>query len=526
MLFSFYMGTLQLHKAAIFFLLFSSLHFPSLGYNVPDKYFINCGSDNNVTESEKVYVGEPNPEASFSSSETERNQSSVPSPLYQTARIFRRVSSYKFTIDLSGTYLLRLHFFPFSSPSNLSSARFNVSVPGFNASVPGFWLENFDGTNDTNDNSALVKEFFMEIRTPTFKITFSPLESSFAFVNAIELFVLPLHLISDKVSFFKPTGGPSSYSGGLLYSRVLETKLRLNVGGQPTKDLLLRNWIPDDIYLMYAENAKNRSPEQGIEYHVDDDSDGPNAARYTAPIEVYGTAKESNLSANATDFGLFNITWALPVDNKTEHFLRLHFCDINRSFNLTYFELSIYDAYVMQVNNDQNVSNVLPAPYYHDFVVNSDDSGHIKVSLTPDGTALNTSAFLNGLEIMKVIESSNDVPRDMEEPSSNHHPLPVVLGSVLGGLVLAFVVVLLGFLWRFKMRKEEPVENSNWLPILVNAGGNSHSRLTDISSHGYINLGLKIPLIDLQLATKKFHANQLIGKGGFGNVYKESSRMA
>ncbi|KAK7346945.1 hypothetical protein VNO80_21469 [Phaseolus coccineus] len=504
--------------ALLFLLQFSSLHFPSLGgYNVPDKYFINCGSDNSVNESGKVYVAESTLEASFSSSNTEKNQSSVSSPLYQTARIFRRESWYKFNIDLNGTYLLRLHFFPFSSPGNLSSARFNVSVPRF------WLLENFDGTNDTNNNSALVKEFFMEIRTPTFKITFRPLESSFAFVNAIELFVLPLHLISDKVSFFKPIGGTSSYSGG-LYSRVLETKHRLNVGGQTTKDILLRNWIPDDIYLMYKENAKNRSPYQGIEYHVDDYSDGPNATRYTAPTEVYGTAKESNLSANATNFGLFNITWALPVDNKTDHFLRLHFCDyINRYFNLTYFELSIYDALVMQVNSDENVSNVLPAPYYYDFVVNSDDSGHIKVSLTPNGTALNRSAFLNGLEIMKVIGSSDSVPRD-EESDSNHLRLPVLLGSVLGGLVLAFVVVLLGFLWRFKMSKEKPVENSDWLPIPVNAGGSSHSRLTDITSHGSplpnINLGLKIPLIDLQLATKNFHESQLIGKGGFGNVYK------
>ncbi|KAL9326898.1 hypothetical protein ACSQ67_007543 [Phaseolus vulgaris] len=461
--------------ALLFLLQFSSLHFPSLGYNVPDKYFINCGSDNNVTESGKVYVAESNHDASFNSSNTERNQSSVPSPLYQTARIFRRVSWYMFNIDSNGTYLLRLHFFPFSSPSNLSSARFNVSVPGF------WLLQNFDGTNDTNNNSALVKEFFMEISAPTFKITFRPLESSFAFVNAIELFVRPLHLISDKVSFFKPIGGTSIYSGG-LYSRVLETKHRLNVGGQHTKDLLLRNWIPDDIYLMYTENAKNRSPYNGeIGYNLDDDSDGPNAARYTAPTEVYGTAKETNLSVNATDFGLFNITWALPVDNKTDHFLRLHFCDyLSSQGGLTYFELSIYDAHVMQVNSDGNVSNELPAPLYYDFVVNSDDSGHIKVSLTPNGSADVKRAFLNGIELMKVIESSNSVPPDLEETDSNHR-LPLLLSSVLGGLVLAFVVVLLGLLWRFKMRKEKPVENSDWLPIPVNAGGIFVVRLSHCS---------------------------------------------
>jgi len=521
------MATVQLHKiqhcfcvALLFLLQLSSLQFASLGYNVPDKYFINCGSENSVTESGKVYVGESTLQTSFNSSNTETNESSVPSPLYQTARIFRRESWYKFNIDIKGTYLVRLHFFPFSSSTNLSSPRFNVSVPGF-------WLmQNSNGRNDTNSNSALVKEFFMNINTSSIKISFRPLESSFAFVNAIELFVLPLHLISNAVARFATIGGTSHYSGG-LYSRVLETKHRLNVGGQTTKDILLRNWIPDDTYLTYPENAKNRSAYQGqIEYRVDDDSDGPNAASYTAPSEVYGTAKETrNISSTDGDLGLFNITWALPVDNSTDHFLRLHFCDyVSSQVGLTYFDLSIYDAHVIQVNNDGNVSNELPAPYYYDFVVKSDNSGHIKVSLTPNGTADIKDAFLNGLEIMKVIESSNSVPPDLVEPGSKHNRLPVLLGSVLGGLVLVFVVVLLGFLWRSKMRKEKPVENSDWLPIPVNAGGSSHSRLTDITSHGSplpnINLGLKIPLIDLQLATKNFHASQLIGKGGFGNVYK------
>jgi len=328
------------------------------------------------------------------------------------------------------------------------------------------------------------------------------------------------------VSRFTAIGGLSHYSGG-LYSRVLETKHRLNVGGQATKDMLLRNWIPDDIYLMYPENAKNRSPyKDQIKYQVGDNSDGPNATSYTAPNEVYGTAKETyNISDSARDFALFNITWALPVDNKTEYFLRLHFCDyLSSAFALTFFELSIYDAHVMQVNSDEAVSKELSAPYYYDFVVNSDDSGHIKVSLTPNGTADIPNAFLNGLEIMKVIESTNSVPPDLEEPDSNNNRLPVLLSSVVAGLVLGFVVVLLAFLWRFKMRKEKPVENSDWLPVLVNPGGSSHGRLTHINNHrSYlpdINLGLKIPLVDLQLATNNFHASQLIGKGGFGNVYK------
>ncbi|KAG5028871.1 hypothetical protein JHK87_012385 [Glycine soja] len=505
----------------VFLLPFSSLLFPSLGYNVPDKYFINCGSDSNVTVGNKVYVGESNPVARFSRSKTESNESQVPSPLYQTARIFRRESSYEFGIDTNGTYLVRLHFFSFTSRSNLYSARFNISVPGF-------WLvQRFDARNDTENNAEPVKEFFMEITSPTFKIIFRPLPSSFAFVNAIELFLLPPNLISNNVSRFTFSGyiGLTSYRPG-LYSRVLETKLRLNVGGQIVTgpDNLLRKWFPDDSYLANPENAKNRSPFVGrIEYHVGDDSDGPNANKFTAPSDVYRTAKEINSSSSSAG----NITWALPVDYNTDHLLRLHFCDCwSPQINLTYFYLSIYDAYALiHVNgNDPDVSKELPAPYYYDFVVHSDDSGFMKVSIAPDASAPIPNAFLNGLEIMKIIERSSSVPPYLGEPNSEHNRLPVVLGSILGGSLLIIFMMILGFLWRLKITKEKPTENSDWLPMLVTAGGSSQSRLTEGTSQGSalpnINLGLKIPLLDLQLATNNFHASQIIGKGNFGNVYK------
>ncbi|KAJ1403194.1 Serine-threonine/tyrosine-protein kinase, catalytic domain [Sesbania bispinosa] len=529
------MATFQLHRIQhsmfllAFLLQFSSLQFPSLGYNFPDRYFINCGSDSDVTESGHRYVGESNPIASFSSnSNTESNQSTVPSPLYQTARIFRSQSWYEFSTDINSTYLVRLHFFAFSSPSNLSTAKFNVSVPGF------WLLPNFDVTNTTN--SALVKEFYMKITRRRFKITFTPLASSFAFVNAIELFVLPLHLMADSVARFTYGNDRQSlpYNGKLL-SRTLETKHRINVGGQTVtrgNDNLLRNWSPDDSFLSNPRNAKNSSPYNGeIKYNVGDDSDGPNSNQYTAPNAVYQTAKEiNNISAIAAGgfIGVrsnMNITWRLPVDKNTDHLVRFHFCDIhNQQSGLTIFVLFIYDSYVINVNDDEKLASPRPNPYFYDFVVHSDDSGFMKISIAPNASVPQPNAFLNGLEIMKLIESSGSAPQDLNDSNSNHSSLPVVLGSALGGLVLVSVVIAVGFLWRRKMRKQKPVDGSDWLPIPITAGGSSHSRLTEGTTQGSplpnINLGLKIPLLDLQSATKNFDAKQIIGKGGFGNVYK------
>ncbi|RHN63003.1 putative malectin [Medicago truncatula] len=129
-----------------FLLQFSSLQFSSLGlYNPQHTYFINCGSDFDVTESNNVYIGESNPtypKTVFSKSSKVTSQSSslsTPlSPLYQTAIIFPSKSFYEFKTVPNNTYMVRFHFFLFSLPTNLSTAKFNVSFPGFSL------LQNFD----------------------------------------------------------------------------------------------------------------------------------------------------------------------------------------------------------------------------------------------------------------------------------------------------------------------------------------------------------------------------------------------
>ncbi|KEH31502.1 LRR receptor-like kinase [Medicago truncatula] len=505
----------------IFLLQFSSLYFPSIGYN-EHGYFISCGSHNNVTnESNKVYIGESQhhiyPITSFSKSSIETNQSSVPSSLYQTARIFRSESWYEFKTIPNNTYMVRFHFLSFSTPTKLSTAKFTVSVPGF------ILLQNFNAENTTN--SPLVKEYYVQIIRKRFKITFTPQKSSLAFVNAIELFVLPVHLIPDSVLRFtyKESSSPglSNYSGGLNSQRALETKHRLNVGGDNVTreaDTLSREWLRDDRYITNPQNAKIGSFGD-IKHAANDESDGPNSSIYIGPDIVYKTGQES---ANGSK-GL-NISWSVPVQKTVDHFLRLHFCDIfsDRQSALTTFNLFIYDSYVVYINNDTSLS--IQMPYYYDFVVQSDGSGMLKVTVVPI-TDTNKSAipnaFLNGLELMEVIEQSSEIPPDDMDSKVS---LPVVVGSVVGGLVLVLVVVVL-FLWISKIRKQRPVENSEWLPIPAARGGSSHSRLTDAtaiqgSPLPNINLGLKIPLLDLQFATDNFDAKRIIGKGGFGIVYK------
>uniref|UniRef100_A0A7N2R0U7 Protein kinase domain-containing protein n=1 Tax=Quercus lobata TaxID=97700 RepID=A0A7N2R0U7_QUELO len=504
---------------------FSPLVLLSLAYTVPDKYFINCGASFNTTINDsRVFVGDQN-SCSFSTGESEHvmsSNSSIGTPLlYQTARVYRQPCSYKFEINQNGTYLVRLHFFVFLSPANLSDALFNVSASGF------LLLNNFSIRNSSS--SPLIKEFLLNIAEGEFRIHFIPSqESSLAFVNAIEVFLAPESFITDCSPRVTSAGDGGNYCD--LPYHVLHTIYRINVGGPIIEhDELWRKWIPDGSYLFNPPEAATNVSYIGEPEQV---------TKYIAPALVYQTARLLNVD-NSSNSSFLNLSWSFPVTKNATHLVRVHLCDIVTKptnglwfpFDL-WFNLSIYRNFGKRID-PYLISHELDAPFHFDFAVDSDDSGFLNVSIVPRQDSPMHYAFLNGLEIMEFMKESGSIPKECEskkysckikESNKNHSskcpPVVIVLVSS-GAFVIMTIVVVLGL----KCRKGMSDQSS---AVLLYGGTSYNKKLTERSVNASLppnlNLSLRISFAEIKYATKNFDAKFLVGEGGFGKVYKGTLR--
>ncbi|KAL3722007.1 hypothetical protein ACJRO7_034367 [Eucalyptus globulus] len=484
-------------------LFFISLQYPLLlltlspAYATQTKHFINCGSSNSINYVTRNFVGDASSDSvSFTKQNTSilsSNESSSVSAIYNTARIFRSPSS-RYVLDRTGkgTHIVRLHFFPFASTSNLSEAVFNVSVNGLTL------LSTFQVPSTTN--SPVVEEFFLSINRTKFVIYFSPQGSSFAFINALEVFLVP--------DGFIPDSAPN-----------VRTVYRINVGGDevtPADDSLWRSWDPDDNYID-VPNAAQNSTHYGRVLNYQDDLD-----KYLASEQVYQTAKV--MSVNFTNGKLYrNTTWSFKANANARHLVRVHFCDfISPSPNTVHFNLYFYRNFTELIDPyGKNGFRVQAVPFHYDFLVKPGSSGLVKISIGLLNASIYQQAYLNGLEIMEIIGSwdSNYMPSEKD-----NHNVGLIIALVSGSITL---LCIFGFAAIFvcKYRKPKKTDMPVWTPLPAFRGG---SKLTEQTTHGSavpnFHLGLNIPLAEVHFSTNYFNEKLLIGSGGFGNVYRGTLR--
>ncbi|KAJ9170629.1 hypothetical protein P3X46_018723 [Hevea brasiliensis] len=464
-------------------------------YTLPDKYFINCGSESSASlETHGPFVGDLSYWVGSSKAVKNNSQSKNTSP-YQTARVFHKSSSYHFDIDERGTYIIRLHFFAFSSPdANLASALFNVQAFGF------LLLSDF---SVLLSDSPKIEEFLLTLDRGKFVIDFIPShKSSLAFVNAIEVFLAPESFIPDNATQITAAGMKGNFSG--LLSQGLHTTYRINVGGSKvtaTNDSLWRNWIPDDDFLTYPETAKNSFLFEGPLIT------GPQNTDYVAPAHVYITAKE----LKQTNYS--NITWGFKVSKNSQHLVRVHFCDIvSTQHGALKFYFHVYSSFCTNISS-YDITRLLASPFYFDFVVESDNSGFINVSVHQRNDSETKNAFLNGLEIMEMLEK-------LQKPKKKTQP--IMVGSVAA--VLFVVVLIVALLVILKSRRAKSYRTSGrpfYMSLYRGSSNNwSSKRTATVSIAPDLKLVLKIPYVEIQRATKNFNSEVLIGEGMFGKVYK------
>ncbi|PON97329.1 Malectin-like carbohydrate-binding domain containing protein [Trema orientale] len=458
----------QYRNFVIFLLLLLSLSFPlSLSYtpfSPVDNHLVNCGSAEDATVDNRLYAADHSsrklPFCSSDRSLAVRNEdpfAGSSSRLYDTARVFKKPSEYKFEIREKGTHMVRLHFYSLnSSKFDFSNAQFHVVVDKYVV------LSNFNG--GLSVKAPLVKEYLIWVDSDTLAIRFLPTESSkFAFVNAIEVISAPKDLVPNSALYLDSLQF-ENFDG--WSNQALEVVYRVNVGGPkvtPFNDTLWRTWVPDDEYLESSSGSERLYFGGRIKYR----SGG--ASREIGPDNVYKTARLIR-SSNGSIPNV-NITWVFPVagGGGYKYLVRLHFCDIaSISLELLFFNVYVNGNLAIENLDLSSVTNeMLASPYYADVVVDSYSSGVLKVSIGPSNESLSHAidGILNGVEIMKLSNSmgSLDGP-DSADVVLRHWPgrtgvlIPLVAAVLL---VLSLSIVL-------RRRIIETKESIGWSKLPVN----------------------------------------------------------
>ncbi|KAL5223889.1 hypothetical protein ABZP36_010528 [Zizania latifolia] len=483
-------------------------------FSPPFAVFLACGAggDVDLTFDSPQRTFTPDDGALSGSSSRHATKFSNPdanppsSPLYAAARGGTRGFSYRLGYPASAapdgntTFVLRLHFFPFASQSgDLSTSRFNVSALGRYVLLPSF----------SPPRAGVVREFFLPSDgSGVFDVTFTP-EAGFSFVNAIELFPAPRELLWNSAVTAVNAAAPSR--------QALETLYRLNVGGPlvaTTNDTMWRTWLPDGSYLSSpATVSAVDSTQSPIAF---DDTRG--WTRMVAPDVVYKTQRTTTNSSTS------NVTWTFAVDGERSYLVRLHFCAYEVLSSVVGVGLD-FNVYLMQAMGTRNLmpkdfaTRSMPTQAFYVDYVTTVPTGGVNLTVSIGRAATNDSkmAILNGLEIMEL--RTVDMNPASSSDTKNKVLIPVIAAVLSVVVVLACIASGILFVrWTLKqVPDEEESVGTPWSPFTPDGEGSVGSSMI---TPRRMNMKLHIPLAEIMAATGGFSHENLLGVGGFGNVYR------
>ncbi|XP_078436390.1 putative receptor-like protein kinase At4g39110 [Wolffia australiana] len=462
-----------------------------------DNFLLNCGATTPATASDgRIFL----PDAPFFSSAAAATAATAtsggPSRVFLSARIFPSEATYTFKLTRAGWHWLRLHFLPFQAPSlDLNSAVFSVATADL------VLLHSFSAQDFTS------REFLLNATAPLLSLRFSPQRNSLAFVNAIELVSAPGSLFSAAA-----TGGATA----------LQTAHRVNVGGPAVNDSLGRAWA-DDEGLLQSRSAAQRVSVRPAAVSF------PNggAARLAAPPWVYATAQK--MADDRVGRRNFNITWLLNVDPSFGYLVRLHFCDIvSKSLNSLYFNVYLNERVAVAALDLSTAAGELAGAFYRDFLLNASSAGdRITVQVGPAEDGGSADAILNGIEVMKISNSVGSLDGEFGVNGNSVSTSSPSTGT-MAALRIAMMFGAFAGMGAVAMRWNKRPGNwesrksfSSWLLPLHNNGASATftSGKGSVSFSSSIGLGRYFSLHELNEATKGFSKENIIGVGGFGEVF-------
>jgi serine/threonine protein kinase len=519
-----FLSSLSSLMAILLVLLFAffspSYALPSSPSFVPkDNFLIDCGAENAPTLPDGRQFKSDQQASSFLQANDDFKVSApdvnVPLPIYSNARIFIQEAKYSFHLVEPGFHWIRLHFYPIkNNVFDLQKATFSVNTDAF------VLLHSF---NVNNTDKAILKEYLINATEPQFTLSFIPLKNSAAFINAIELVSAPQNLISDTGSGLFPVAEVNG-----LTAYAFQPVYRLNNGGPlitSSNDTLGRTWESDEPYLTNKNLAKSVSVATNV---IKFPQDTPTISPLIAPQSVYSSATE--MGDAGVNLPNFNVSWKFDVDTSFSYLIRLHFCDIvSKGLNQLYFNVYVNSKIAIPNLDLSAITGALATPYYKDFVVNATlMTQGLTVQVGPaNADGGNANAILNGIEVLKISNTVNSLDGEFGVDGrrlggSNRGTVAAVGFAMMFGAFVGLGAMVIK--WHKRPQDWQKRNSfSSWL-LPLHAGDTSF--MSSKTSMGKSNifsssmgLGRIFSFAEIQEATKNFDSKNIIGVGGFGNVY-------